>query len=728
MGFIAQTFGNSFWSSSTGQAEIQQRAAPTARKYRPKQKITTRINPAIPLLSGSSPPTQSSSVRKKRRHASPEATPQPPDAGIGGDPGRPSMSSSSVASDEPLILPSPKGKGKAAGSSPISQSNPNQSAYGTGTWSNFPQSPPRLQARPPTTNSLDTYERSQLVRRSRKLGAILGETPRLLDVGEDDKDVEEALSQVEPAVAVEPSCQRPSNRRSLTLGATPIGSTLSASTPVSISRHSFLLNDENASSFPVERNSHRNSGSGPRFGRSRSTARCPPVLRLSLTPTRENAHPYFSRRHSSDLSIRRGSSLNNVDMNVGPENDSNVSISKAQSLDTSSICSSTMPTFARPRSPSSFLDSGSISSRISLHESIGVTSVCAPSRSEVVDYSLPPTPTTPLTPVLTQAEDARRKMRKLARHLGESVPADLVLGNAGGRHAPHDLRMEAAAPQFLQVPSKGFPINSTKGKTGRAASFSLGKPPVGHRKAQSVWRGNTSSEVPASGRRLVRRASSAEQLRIDSTPSARMTSHEKARNVHRAMKMLQLFGAPPPHELYTNARACSLDLPPHLAHTAPVSPVADRRASINSFRDLAYILDHDNRNSLLALIGDDMSDTQDDPALSPFADTFASGAASAAHDNEESFEARRARANKLAKFFGVSYRDLFDAVCGDDASQPDGNQAGPGANTSTNSTQESQRSLPASGSEVMTNNGVKWVEPKSVDEVLDRLRNMKTSR
>ncbi|KAG9093528.1 hypothetical protein FRC06_011480 [Ceratobasidium sp. 370] len=725
MGFIAQTFGSSFWPSSTGQAEIQQRASPLAKKYHPKHKASkdaTRASLSVPPSGENSSPTQLPNVSKKRRHASPEVTSRPPYPGIAED--RPSMSSSSVASDEPLIVQSPKGKAKATGGSPVRQPNPNQSAYAAGAWSNVSQSLPRLQPRPPTTNSLDTYERSQLVRRSRKLGAILGETPRLLDVSEDDKGAEEALSRLEdrPAIGAMPARQRPGSRRSLTLGAISI-------TPIPASRHSFLLNDENSSNAPGERNSPRTPGPGPRFRRSRSTAPCPPVLRLAPAPTRENVHPYFSRRHSSDLSIRRGNSLNNVDMNLGLESGSDVSAPKAQSLDTSSVCSSTMPTFARPRSPSSFWDSGSISSRISLNESIGVTALGVPSRSEPVDHSPPPTPTTPLTPVLTQAEDARRKMRKLARHLGESVPADLVLGNAGGRRAPHDLRAEVAAPQFLQIPSIGAPINETKGNPATTTPFSLGKPPVGHRKAQSVWKTATSPEVPAPSHRLIRRASSAEQLRIDLAGATQMTPQEKARSIHRAMKMLQLFGAPPPHELYTNAKACSLDLAPNSTLVAPVSPPAERRASINSLRDLAYILDHDNRNSLLALIGDDMSDPQeDDPAGSPFTDHFASKPSSAARDTEESFQARRARAARLAKFFGVPYRDLFNAMCGDDIPEFDVGQVGPSANTSAEPVQEPQQSHPISGSEVMTNNGVKWVEPKSVDEVLDRLRAMKTSR
>ncbi|KAG8696545.1 hypothetical protein FRC08_007081 [Ceratobasidium sp. 394] len=728
MGFIAQTFGNSFWLSSTGQAEIQQHTSPSAKKYQPKPKASkgvTRARVSVPPSGENSPPAQSSNVSKKRRHASPEATSRPPYPSIVGDLGRPSTSSSSVASDEPLIVQSPKGKAKATGSSPVCPPNPNQSAYAPGAWSNVSQPLPRLQARPPTTNALDTYERSQLVRRSRKLGAILGETPRLLDVSEDDNDAERTLSRLEgrPAVGATSTPQRPNNRRSLTLGATSAESVI----PVLGSRHSFLLNDENSSSAPGERNSPRTSGPGPRF-RRRSTARCPPVLRLSPTPTRENVHPYYSRRHSSDLSIRRGSSLNNVDMNLGLESGSDASAPKAQSLDTSSVYSSTMPTFARPRSPSSFLDSGSFSSRISLSESIGVTALGVPSRSEPADYSLPPTPTTPLTPILTQAEDARRKMRKLARHLGESVPADLVLGNAGSRRAPHDLRAEVAAPQFLQIPSTGAPINVTKGNSTTTTPFSLGKPPVGHRKAQSVWKTATSPEVSAPSHRLVRRASSAEQLRIDLAAAAQMTPREKARNVHRAMKMLQLFGAPPPHELYTSAKACSLDLTPNSAQLATGTLPAERRASVNSLRDLAYILDHDNRNSLLALIGDDMADPQEDPALSPFADSFASKPHSPINDSEEPFQARRARAVKLAKFFGVSYRDLFDAVCGDNISEFDVSQAGPSTNAGAEAVQEPQQSHPISGSEVITNNGVMWVEPKSVDEVLDRLRAMKTPR
>jgi hypothetical protein len=544
MGFITQTFGNSFWSS--GQSDVQQRATPSTRKYRPKHKSskdTTRSSIPTPPSAESLPPAHTPNVHKKRRHDGSEDAFRPPFAAS--DLGRPSMSSSSVASDEPLILRSDNGKVKANGTSLIYPPNPNQSAYAAGAWSNVPQPPPRLQARPPTTNSLDMHERSQLVRRSRKLGAILGETPRLLDVSEEDKGAEEALGQPQGrhtrriTVAVDvPSTQRPKNRRSLTLGAISTGSTLSPSTPVSASRHSFLLNDEN-SSTPTERNSPRTPGSGPRFGRSRTTARCPPVLRLSPTPTRENAHPYFARRHSSDLSIRRAGSLHSMDMNVGLESGSDISAHKAPSLDTSSV-SSTMPTFARPRSPSSFLDSGSVSSRISLNESIGSTGVGMPSRSVAVDQSLPPTPTTPITPIMTQAEDARRKMRKLARHLGESVPVDLVLGNAGGRRAAHDVRTDVAAPQFLQVPPTRAPISKTKSNTSVAIPFLLGKPPMGHRKAQSVWKDGASSEVPVPSRRPLRRASSAEQLHVDTPTTAQMTAEEKARNVHRALKMLQV--------------------------------------------------------------------------------------------------------------------------------------------------------------------------------------------
>ncbi|QRV78410.1 hypothetical protein RhiJN_06425 [Ceratobasidium sp. AG-Ba] len=721
MGFITQTFGNSFWLSSTastGQTDVQQRASPSTKKYRPKHKLSKDITRTIPSLPESSA-AQTANIYKKRRHDSSDAASRPP-YGIAEPPSRPSISSGSVASDEPLILQTPKGKGAASGNSPLHHSNPNQSAYAAAAWTHIPQSPPRLQARPPTTNSLDNYERSQLVRRSRKLEAILGETPRMLDVEEDGAGIETALTRLEGRAVIPISTpQRPGGRRSLTLGPLSIGS----ATPVSASRHSFLLNDENSSS-PGERSSPRIAGPGPRFGRSRSTARGPPVLRLSPTPTRENMHPYFSRRHSSDLSLRRGS-LNNLDMNVGVESGSDMCASKAQSLDASSIHSSTMPTFARSRSPLSFLDSGSISSRVSLSGSIGPAGVSLPCRSEAVDPSLPPSPTTPITPVLTQAEDARRKMRKLARHLGESVPVDLVLGNAGGRHAPHDLRTEAAAPQYLQIPAAAAHTNKPKNSAIAARPFSLGKPPGGHRKAQSVWKNSRTPETPMP-HRLVRRASSAEQLRVDTAPPTQMTAEEKARNVHRAMKMLQLFGAPPPHELYTTTKSCSLDLAPDSAQAVLNSPSSDRRASVNSLRDLAYILDHDNRNSLLALIGD-MSDAQSDPALSPFADSFGCESTSATDDNKEPFEARRARAIKLAKFFGVSYRDLFDAVCSDDT--PQGDKTPTEANVSAAIEPPlQQQSVAQPGSEVMTNNGMKWVEPKSVDEVLDRLRAMKASR
>jgi hypothetical protein len=119
-----------------------------------------------------------------------------------------------------------------------------------------------------------------------------------------------------------------------------------------------------------------------------------------------------------------------------------------------------------------------------------------------------------------------------------------------------------------------------------------------------------------------------------------------------------------------------------------------------------------------------MSDTQDDPAVSPFEDTFASRPTSGLDNDEEPFQARRVRANKLAKFFGVSYRDLFNAVCVDDTLQTD--EAQPGPSTGPAEPVHATQHPPMSGSEVVTNNGVKWVEPKSVDEVLSRLRAMKS--
>lgn len=712
MGFIAQTFGNTFWASNDNH-----QASPTARarKVRPKSKSSKDSRSGIQVPASTDLPllAEGTGANKKRRHASPDAGFRPQHAVSSSDPGRPSYSAS-VASDEPLIMPPSKAKGKSPSNQPglSYEPNPNQTAYTNAAWV---RSPPRLQARPPTTNSLDTRERSELVRRSRKLGSILGETPRLLDANEDDSG---ALDRLEGRQAVRSSSKprtpssagRPNYRRSLTLDTISVGYS-----PSSASRHSFLLNDENAS---TPRDSYRNSGPGPRFGRSRSNARRPPVLRLSATPTSENPHPYFGRRHSSDLSVRRGPSLNSMDMNV-IESGSDVSAPKAPSFDTSSLGSSTMPTFARPRSPSSFLDNVSLSSKISLSDSLVNFGVGVPGCSTTIEQSLPPSPTTPLTPLMTQAEDARRKMRKLARHLGETVPADLVLGTAGAKRAAHDHLTEEAAPQFLQVPAKGVSFAKSKSTPIAQSPFSLGKPPLGHRKAQSVWKG-ADQETPLPSRLMVRRASSAEQLRIETPTKPQMTADEKARNVRRAMKMLQLFGAPPPHELYTNAKSCSLDLPA----SSTRSPRTDNRASVNSFRDLAFILDHDNRNSLLALIGDTMADDTEDPAVSPFADAFETKANPQSKE-EEPFQARRARANRLAKFFGVSYRDLFDAVCAEDTTHFTNDKAasGPSSHPALQYLPE-----PAHGSEVMTNNGSKWVEPKSVDEVLDRLRAMKATR
>ncbi|KAJ1305269.1 hypothetical protein OPQ81_000297 [Rhizoctonia solani] len=719
MGFIAQTFGNTFRTSTAHSQQI----SPTGRKLRPKSKLSkdiTRSAARVPPSTADSSLVDEAIAHKKRRHGSPDGGYMLPYPSITADAGRQSCSSS-VGSDEPLIVSS-KGKGKSSGGTRY-EPNQNQSPYANATWSSArPQ--PRLEARPPTTNLLDTYERSELVRRSRKLESILGETPRLLDAA-DEYDAPETLNKLEARQADRANLTqsrpasspggRPNYRRSLTLDNITTGSTQSR--PGSSSRHSFRLNDENSSTTP--RSPYQRSGTGPRFGRTSSAARHPPVLRLSAAPTNDINYPYLGRRHSSDLSVRRGMSLNSVDMNVACESGSDISAPKRPSFDTSSLGSSTMPTFARPRSPSSLLDDTSLSSKISLSESMAGISMGVSGCSMIIDQSLPPSPTTPLTPVLTQAEDARRKMRKLARHLGESVPADLVLGISGARPARHDHLSEEGPSQFLQVPASGVGFAKSKHSTGAQVPFCLSKPPLGHRKTQSVWKGGK-GEKPTPSHRMVRRASSVEQLHIDTPTESQLTEAEKARNVHRAMKMLQLFGAPPPHELYTNIKTRSLDLPlDYPTSTSQFSP-ANQRASVNSFRDLVYILDHDNRNSLLALIGDTMPNADARIDSISFAEQ---GTSSLQPENEDSFQARRVRANKLAKFFGVSYRELFDAVCAEDA-QADANA------TAGSSTHLALPYLPEPVHEsgVVTNDGSKWVEPKSVEEVLDRLRAMKAPR
>lgn len=532
MGFIAQTFGNTF-RTSNGHSDTQQSYSSTRKfhsKPAPKDYHYTRVVSAAPQLHLSE-----GGVHKKRRHVGPDNSVAVTSSVLE----RPSYCSS-VGSDEPLILPASKGKGKST-SGAMQDSNRNQSAYANGLSS---PSYSRLQARPPTTNWLDTHERSELVRRSRKLGSILGETPRLLDVEEDDHSTTEALDKLEgrqigrAKSRIVVASERPTFRRSLTLDADSVGPNLSPSRSSPASRHSFLLNDENSSGTP--RSPHHRSGPGPRFGRTRSTARHAPLLRLSTTSVSENTPSYLGRRHSLDVSARKGVSLNAVDMNVGFESGSDISAPKAPSFDTSSLGSSTMPTFARPQSPCSLLDNASLSSRVSLNDSMANVSLGVPGQY-ATELSLPPSPTTPLTPILTQAEDARRKMRKLARHLGESVPADLVLGTAGARRAAHDHLTEDAAPQFLQVPASGRPLAKSKANSGVSVPFSLGKPPSGHRKTQSVWKGtNGERGAAAPSRRIVRRASSAGQLRIETPTSSPMTAEEKARNVRRAMKMLQV--------------------------------------------------------------------------------------------------------------------------------------------------------------------------------------------
>ncbi|KAH7919523.1 hypothetical protein BV22DRAFT_1075099 [Leucogyrophana mollusca] len=196
---------------------------------------------------------------------------------------------------------------------------------------------------PPTTHTLDTAQRSRLMRSTRKLGAVLGTTPYLL---EDDTPLAYTLLPIGP-VADAKKLRRQG----------------------SIFAHAQSQSVTSFSSASSSAYSHSPSASlvslPSSFGHSTESLTVPPGLHAASRKTKNQNRPLYLR-------------LNTV-----------------------------------PVSPSDLRFASSSPTTLSPHEPTNIA-------------VFPPTPRTPSFTQPSAAEVRRKRMAKLARHLGENVPTELV--------------------------------------------------------------------------------------------------------------------------------------------------------------------------------------------------------------------------------------------------------------------------------------------------------------
>ena len=94
-------------------------------------------------------------------------------------------------------------------------------------------------------------------------------------------------------------------------------------------------------------------------------------------------------------------------------------------------------------------------------------------------YASPPTPTTPTTPVPDLIEIRRKRMAKLARHLGEKIPLELVL-------TPEPVTKPATVPPDLR-PGRYFqPVQVMRDEAVRICD---NRPPLGQSRPKQEWVG-----------------------------------------------------------------------------------------------------------------------------------------------------------------------------------------------------------------------------------------------
>ncbi|QRV97635.1 hypothetical protein RhiJN_25654 [Ceratobasidium sp. AG-Ba] len=215
----------------------------------------------------------------------------------------------------------------------------------------------------------------------------------------------------------------------------------------------------------------------------------------------------------------------------------------------------------------------------------------------------------------------RAKVAKLNRYLGSRVPAHLVLG------LDEQWDYEQGLPEARQEDKQG----AAGGIVGGMGVLALG----GLKKRRESEGAGADEEIG--------------DLSV-------MSNEEKARAVRRKAKMEKMFGERPPQKLYQPHadRDTSIaldDLSEEDDQEAWEEPEGGEhyksyRASFNS---LAYFVTSPDRDSLEGLYTIVSSTTPSE-----------NGGNDEGGANQ--FAARRKRAAKLSKFFGVSYRDLFGAV------------------------------------------------------------------
>ncbi|KAG6371531.1 hypothetical protein JVT61DRAFT_9237 [Boletus reticuloceps] len=224
---------------------------------------------------------------------------------------------------------------------------------------------------PPTTNTLDSYQRSRLIRSTRKLGAVLGTTPYLLE-----------------------------NNTSFVL--LPLGRTTSKT----LKRQGSIFTHNQSSSLSVTSSTSTSSSHDPSPSASSITLPC----------------------------------------HIAP---------RAQSSEYLSLNPPGLPT-TRRRRPGDKIPQ--------LHLRINTVPVLL--TDDRGAPPLPPTPSTPtpLTPITPSvpdvAETRRKRMAKLARHLGEHVPAELVFASESAlKPATTSPNRRSRSVHVMPTGVAGFPDN-----------------------------------------------------------------------------------------------------------------------------------------------------------------------------------------------------------------------------------------------------------------------------
>ncbi|KAG9096876.1 hypothetical protein FS749_007532 [Ceratobasidium sp. UAMH 11750] len=220
----------------------------------------------------------------------------------------------------------------------------------------------------------------------------------------------------------------------------------------------------------------------------------------------------------------------------------------------------------------------------------------------------------------------RAKVAKLHRYLGSRVPANLVLG------LDESWDYEEGLPE----------IRSEDEAVGRGGPSLLALGGVGRKKSRRASEGDGEYEEIG-------------DLSV-------MSSEEKARAVWRKAKMEKMFGDRPPQKLYQPHAGTDTPTLENLSGEFEDGAVwaqegggehyKSYRASFNS---LAYFVNNADRDSLEGLY--DIVSAEPEGANTDEGEEETEG-----ESMRSQFAARRKRAAKLSKFFGVSYRDLFGAV------------------------------------------------------------------